>query len=237
VALVAHAYYVECLDEVVECYAKLPLGAALIVTTRAETLEEVRRRLAEVAHPLVIAVPNRGRDIAPFLTLLNGGELDDFDVVLKLHTKRSPNLLDGDIRRKLLFSILAGSRRRTTDALDLFTNRETGLVGWGLSWQTGPEFWMGDRERVLELASEMHIPAPPDPCFFEGSMFWVRPAALGRLKALALTPESFEAEVGQTDGALHHAIERLFGLVAAADGFAVRDVRGRVLLDFKDARA
>jgi len=70
--------------------------------------------------------------------------------------------------------------------------------------------------------------------FFEGSMFWSRPAALNRWRALELTPDDFEPEARQLDGTLHHAIERYFTISAWADGFLVRDTKGKILRSCAD---
>lgn len=231
VALVAHVHYVDLLDEILACHDSLPRGSALIVTTQPDKAGVVQARLDGVAHARVVACVNRGRDIAPFLSLLNDGALDAFDAVLKLHTKRSPHLRDGNIRRRLLFLMLAGRRRRVARILALFEDNTTGLVGWRGCWRNSPLFWMLNRARVEALAARMGVAPLPQPALFEGSMFWVRPAALARLKALALTPDDFEPEEGQIDGALHHAIERVFTLAAIADGYAIRDAGGRRLLE------
>lgn len=228
-ALVAHAYYPELIGEVLACFATFPATADLIVTAPFDRLDEAALELQGVERARLVGVENRGRDIAPFLTLLNARELEAYDAVLKLHTKRSPHLLDGDIRRRLLFTQLAGSRRKTAAALVLFENQATGLVGWHSSWRDSPLLWMTNYQRVAELSTAMAAPLPTHPAFFEGSMFWVRPAALDRLRALALSVDRFEAESGQLDGALHHAVERAFALAATADGYDVRSTNGRLL--------
>jgi rhamnosyltransferase len=230
VGLVAHVHYLDLLDEILACHGRLPRGAALIVTAQPDKVAAIEARLAGMAQARVVPCVNRGRDIAPFLTLLNAGALDAFDAVLKLHTKRSPHLRDGDIRRRLLFLTLAGRRQLVARTLALFEDRATGLVGWRGCWRNSPLFWMLNRARVEALARRMGIAPPAQPALFEGSMFWVRPAALARLRALALTPDDFEPEQGQVDGALHHAIERVFALAAIADGYVVRDAGGRRLL-------
>ncbi len=173
---------------------------------------------------------NRGRDIGPFVALLNAGTFDPYDAVLKLHTKRSPHLLDGEIRRKLLFSMLAGERYATWRLLTAFEKSDTGMVGWKDCYREASPYWMGNRARVTSLAAEMGIPAEAVRLgFFEGSMFWFRPAALERLRGLKLSWDDFEAEARQLDGTLHHAIERCFTLAARADGYSIRDLKGRIL--------
>jgi len=228
VGLVAHVFYPDLLPEILACWEALPSGSGLVLTTSAENVAALASAIPATAK--VVAVGNRGRDIAPFLTLLNGGLLDDLDVVLKLHTKRSKHLLDGDIRRRLLFSFLAGSRRRVQAVLLQFEDERTGLVGWGATWRRHPIWWMGDREQATRLGETMGIAMPSSPAFFEGSMFWVRVSALRRLRQAALRPEDFEPEDGQTDGMVHHAVERLFAIAAVADGYSVQDLRARPLL-------
>ena len=46
-------------------------------------------------------------------------------------------------------------------------------------------------------------------------MFWLRPTALRLLLDAHLEVADFEAEVGQLDGTLAHAVERVFSLAAA----------------------
>ncbi len=183
----------------------------------------------ESARATLFPAPNRGRDIAPFLALLKTGALDRFDAVLKLHTKKSPHLMDGVLRRRLIFTLLAGAPDQCAAVIAIFRDPKVGMAGSRWSFRTRKAMWMDNRQRVEALAAAMKPPGRPVVGFFEGSMFWFRPAALAPLTTLALTTEDFEPEAGQLDGMLHHAVERAFTISAWAGGFTVRDLRGRQL--------
>lgn len=234
-AIVAHLYYLDLLPEIVRCHATLPEGSPLHLTVPHDRCDDAVRLTDGMPAVIVHPCQNRGRDVAPFLELLNAGTFDGYDVVLKLHTKRSPHLLDGEIRRKLLFTMLAGGRNQTRRTMALFEEADTGLVGWSACYRDGLPYWMGNEARVRAIAARMNAPSETMQLgFFEGSMFWFRPAALNRLRALELTQEDFEPEARQLDGTLHHAIERCFTISAWADGFLVRDTKGKVLRPHAD---
>ncbi len=229
-AMIAHIYYPELLEDVLECWRALPDGAPLHLTAPNETAAELRIRLSELHNVTVHAVENRGRDIAPFLKVLASGALDGFDAVAKLHTKRSPHLRTGSLRRRLLFTVLAGDRLQVRRVLHRFADPKTGLAGWRFSFRTRASYWHANQARVREIAARISPQTSADLAFFEGSMFWFRPAALEPLRRLALTAADFEPEAGQADGALHHAIERSFCLAARAAGYRTNDLTGRRLL-------
>lgn len=229
-AIVAHAYYVDMIPEILACRAGLHGPVEVYLTVPVERVVEALQVVGDAPDVTVHACENRGRDIAPFLSILNSGLLDPFDAVLKLHTKRSPHLLDGEIRRKMLFSMLCGSKDATSRALAAFEDPTTGMVGWAASYRTAPPYWMLNETRVRAIASRMQAPANTVRLgFFEGSMFWFRPAALAALRELAFSSEDFEPEARQLDGTLHHAIERCFTIAARASGYSVRDLKGRIL--------
>jgi lipopolysaccharide biosynthesis protein len=207
----------------------LPPGTPLLVTVTPQAYENASKILAEQPDAEIIQTPNRGRDIAPFMALLNSGKLDGFDAVLKIHTKRSPHLRDGNIRRKLLFLILCGEANATRRALAAFCDPTVGMVGWRSCYRSATPYWTANRQRVAQLAEAMSAGTTARLGFFEGSMFWFRPKALEPLRKLSLSAEDFEPEEGQVDGALHHAIERCFTIAAWSAGYDVRDLQGRVL--------
>jgi lipopolysaccharide biosynthesis protein len=228
-AVIAHVFYPDQVPEILACWSLIPGNADLHVTTTEDRREAVLRALAGRDNFVVHITPNRGRDIAAFLAAFNSGILDKYDAVLKLHTKSSPHLWDGGLRRKLLFQTLCGSKQSALRTISMFADATTGMIGWGFSFRSTPRFWFANEARVRALAARMNALDAVRPGFFEGSMFWFRPLALNRLKSLNLTADDFEAESGQLDGTLHHAIERLFTIAAWSSGYVVRDLHGRLL--------
>ena len=147
-----------------------------------------------------------------------------------LHTKRSPHLIDGDIRRRLFFHALAGSPDTIAAVLRAFETPTTGIVGWSRSYRRGDSYWHRNEHRCRELLTRMGCDGDSaELSFLEGSMFWFRPRALDPLRQLALSAADFEPEIGQIDGTLHHAIERLFCHAAVLANYSIVDTCGRPL--------
>lgn len=229
VAIVAHAYYPDLIPEILRCRSFMPTDTPVFITVPPDRLALAENAARGARNVTLIGAPNRGRDIAPFLAVLQSGALDPYDVVLKLHTKRSPHLLDGETRRKLLFDALCGSRRGVAETLQAFLDPKVGMAGWRPSFRSSRSYWMGNKSRIESLAERMAVPGPVMLGFFEGSMFWVRPTALAQLRQLSLKADDFEPEAGQVDGTLHHALERLFTVSAWAGEFRICDLQGRLL--------
>lgn len=227
-AVIAHVYYLDLWGEILALRATLPLGSPIIVTVPSCRAVRFREMVGDDSSIEIIERPNRGRDIAPFLFALQSGALDRFDVVLKIHTKKSPHLRQGDLRRRVYFTALAGSRSATARVLAQFSDPKVGLVGPGAYFRTAPDYWMANKRQVEELATK--IEARVGLGFFEGSMFWVRPAALSSLKVLNIDLDAFEPETGQLDGTLHHAIERIFALAVSRAGYETRTIGARLLM-------
>ena len=229
-ALLAHVYYPDLWPEIVKVWHALPAGSPLLVTTPRGSGEQIR--ILGGNNPLIeiYESENRGRDIAPFLTVLNAGRLDRFDAVLKIHTKKSPHLRQGNLRRRVFYTALAGHPGNVRRILRQFSDPKVGLVGPTSFFRTRHYYWMNNKAHVENLCHRMEPKAPIHLGFFEGSMFWVRPKALAPLRTLDLQPGEFDDEEGQLDGTLHHAIERIFTLSALAVGYLTRSIWGKTLL-------
>lgn len=224
--LVIHAWYPDVLDEILEALVSSGHRFRVIVTTTVEKVAQIRALLDKRGIEAEIeAVENRGRDILPFLRvadrLLNQGE----ELVLKLHTKKSPHRHDGDVwRSQLIGHLLSPSR---VDAIVRAYREDAGLGLVAPEGHVQPLgfYWGANEDNVRYLAARLGISAPQvdSDDFISGSMFWARLEAIRPLLDAHLDDWEFELEAGQFDGTFAHAIERVVALAARDAGYSVRN--------------
>ena len=233
VAVVAHIYYEDTWSDIAGALRGLAIPFDLIVTTvagRDRLIESVRRSYPRAQ---IEIMENRGRDIGPFLVLLERGRLDRYRYICKVHGKKS---IDGGRktymgamwRRRLLFELL-GAPGAADAAIDLFERDPSiGMIGprvFRLPKADYPEdlSWSANRLMTLELAERMGVPADKFQLdFFGGTMFWVRPEALKPLRDLHLAAD-MPYENGLIDGDLPHALERVLPTSVLMAGYKLAD--------------
>jgi lipopolysaccharide biosynthesis protein len=186
---------------------------------------------------VLLSVPNHGRDILPLVSVVNADLLAPYDLVLKLHTKRSEWRADhalggdGSSWRSELLSSLVGTTDDVERILSAFAaDRSLGVVTAPGS-VLGAEWWGDNQPTTAGLLRRLELPLDePSLSFAAGSMYWARGFVLQGLRALCLSEEDFEAESGQVNATTAHAVERLIGVVALEAGLSVRssaEVRAR----------
>jgi lipopolysaccharide biosynthesis protein len=225
--VVVHAWYPETLAEILGTLRASGLAFRLIITTAPEKVVQVRTILDREGFEANLEVAeNRGRDILPFLRTACRLRESGHDVVLKLHTKRSPHLAQGDRwREELLASLL--SPQRAPRIVEAFRrDADLGLVAPDGHLLPLSRYLGGNADAVEYLVARMGIPhaAEESRSFVSGSMFWARLDALAPLIDAHLGEWEFEPESNQVDGTFAHAIERVFALSAVARGLRVTTV-------------
>ncbi|WP_273654148.1 glycoside hydrolase family 99-like domain-containing protein [Cellulomonas fimi] len=238
VGVAMHVFYADLVPELLAQLAHVPVEVDLLVTNSSGSPLTVDvSGLSNVRNVAVLDAPNHGRDILPLVSLVNAGLLDPYDLVLKMHTKRSTWRAEhaelggtGDEWKTSFFEGLLTDAANVSEILGAFAaQRDLGVVTADGS-VLGAEFWGGDEPAARELLERLGITLDaPALRFPAGSMYWVRGIVLQGLRSLALTAEDFEPEAGQVDGTTAHAIERLVGVLAVEAGLRVeerRSVRG-----------
>ncbi|KRE84612.1 hypothetical protein ASG75_11980 [Rhodanobacter sp. Soil772] len=226
---VIHVWYPELMDELVTALRASGIDWRIVITTAHEREQSVRERMAQLGLDAEIDVfENRGRDILPFLHVANRLLDEGVTTVLKLHGKRSTHRQDGETWRRELLDKLLAPERAARIAAAFRDDATLGLVHAEGHLQPLDYYWGANQANVDYLTCRLGIAAPQveHDNFIAGSMFWLRPAALRLLLDAHLEVAEFEAEAGQLDGTLAHAIERVFSLSASAGGFSTLSAAG-----------
>lgn len=219
-AIIIHGYYIDVLEQLLNCLpASIKTNAVLFITTVEEHADAVKKLAAatEIPHQVMV-LENHGRDVLPFLKVLRAIEGLGFSHVLKLHTKKSLHRDDGSRWRDDLYDKLLDPRLADQVRPYFAAHPEVGLIGPAGYIAPISYYWGFNRHHVENLSRRLGIAklCVEEQQFIAGTMFYARFDALKPLLQLALTDEDFEAEAGQVDGTLAHAIERAIALSAEA---------------------
>jgi hypothetical protein len=227
IGVFVHAFYPDNTKDIFSYINKIPGPCMVYLSTdtpsKAAALRETARGC--LRHPIEIRMlPNRGRDIAPWLVGFKD-RIREVEIGVHLHTKRSPHagsVLDG--WRLFLLESLVGSPETVAAHLQILSYDNIGasvikhfppllregMLNWGHNF--------GLVRDLLALCNvEIDDQTPLE--FPSGSMFWFKTCALEPLLKLDLQFEFFEPEKGATDGTLAHAIERAFLYIVEAAGY------------------
>jgi hypothetical protein len=230
IAVSLHLYYVDLWDEFETLLFGWRVPFQLFVTLNEPDKNLEARVLASFPGSSIRIVENRGRDVRPFLILLEEGAFEPYDLVCKVHGKRSLGggrfPIFGDVMRRIALLDLIANGPQIEAMLHRFAaDHRLGLVGpqslLSRSCPERPRDAIGpvNRAAVEAIAARLGAPICDETFdFFDGTMFWVRPRALRRLRDLGLSRE-FKAEAGHLDGALEHAIERIFNHAVRVEGY------------------
>ena len=232
-AIIFHCHYDDLIEPFLERYLAGMAGADLFVTVhpdiRSEAIEQIRSRTSNV---YFLNLENRGRDIRPFMLALRQIRSLGYATACKIHTKKTPQAIPGfgEAWRQRLIDSLLGSEKVVSSALERFSTEprlgilvpENSITDLSLSEKHVPNtFWL---DRLLKRMNRSDLIGKYAFGFPAGSMFWFRVEALSGFDDLILAGDAFEQELGQRDGTLAHAAERLVILYAQERGFYTKEI-------------
>lgn len=220
-ALVVHVWHLDVLEDLVEAASRLPKGTDQFVTL-PENFEPDQRNQVATAFPRarLVEVENCGQDIGALFQLMERVDLTRYEFLCKMHTKKGPNV-PHEWRRALLDGIL-GSEQQVHHIINRFrTDPQVMLAGAKQLFLYGPTYLdlnadtmatkFGGIIRDFDFKTGRWG-------FIAGTCFWIRTSIL--LDIAKCSPE-FQPADYVTDGAMAHAVERMFGLAVAVRGGTV----------------
>ena len=220
VVVFVHVHYLEIWQEITQALADRMDVDFWLVVTSSLTAELPAPNTPRLRSMIKLLVENRGRDILPFLTALE--KAGDFDIGIKLHTKKSPQRSDGGAWRVELLDKLLPRQGVGAFLENLSADRRIGFVAPdGFSLSVAPWIFVNRPPMDRAMAALGHVLQESDfenAFFAAGSMFWFRRAALAEL-ATPVIRSLFEREDGQLDGTIAHGMERLFPVEAKRQNF------------------
>ncbi len=237
-AVLAHLYYEDMVDEIMEHLGRIPVDYDLYVTTSTdERKAAIEESLAayEISRVEVrVTEQNRGRDMSSlFISFRDVLDSGSYDLMLRVHSKRSPQngFNQGQLFKAHMFDNLLSSPGYVNGVLRLFQENPTlgmafppvvaiGFPTLGHSWFTNKEVAQSWAKR-MGITTEFDRSTPVAPY---GTMFWFRPEALRDFTSYPFKWSDYPKEPGHSDGGLAHVQERLLAYAAMNAGFHVRAI-------------
>ncbi|MWP46550.1 rhamnan synthesis F family protein [Gilliamella sp. Pas-s27] len=231
-----HLYNIDLSEEILKYLHDFPVKFDLILTIPDEKKRDLlinlfNKKIVKNLNILsIILVPNRGRDVAPWLIETKKYQ-DQYDLFCHIHSKKSPHLSYSSSWRNYLFSNLI-KKESVIDIFNIFEqNQSVGIIindfysalkhghiqnNISLAGNYNEQKLIDRLIYKMGFSTEMCL---NDQLFAAGTMFWYRPKALEQLFVLNLSYEDFPKEPIGVGGTIAHAIERLPVFVCEQNGY------------------
>lgn len=232
-----HLYYLKQLDAILNKLQNLRAvnpDFDLYVTMVTESPEAEQKIKTFKADTHIIKLENRGYDVGPFLEVLRSVNLDNYDYVLKIHTKGveasnytriNGRRFDNKLWGSLLFDALLESEEQVETDLRKLEKAGTGMLSSAYLVSDDKNLYQQFLPKINKILKSSGLPQTDKFKFVAGTMFWVKAKLLKPLQKYGLA--DFEVTDGKIkEGTEAHCFERLFGALAEAQGYKVSGVYG-----------
>lgn len=232
IAVCVHLYYVEMFQEIAEYLDHFQdIRYDLFFTMPRENkafLPTLRKKYKDAK---IIITENIGFDIYPFLCFLNEINLEDYDVIFKLHSKKNIPIefsrngvdLSGSKWRDYMFKALLGNPEQVKNVLRIIKRHpHIGML-------TAQEVLFEGYELLAQDIDLQKVEALMRECgflvrkweFAAGSIFAIRPHLLGAIKRRNFTAKDFPPYFPRDWNGLPYCLERVFGCMVSSQGLKI----------------
>lgn len=227
IAAIIHVFYADLIEEIAEKTHNLPQNTDYYISIPNDHPDVVDAVREHFPNAQILIVENRGRDILPFLEVLNGILPLNYDLLVKIHSKKTPHRADGTSWRQDIYEKLLGSADLINVIIQSFkTNPEQGMLG-PKGQVVNARYYMFENKTIfLELAKRIGLVANEqfDFPFVSSTMFWARPELFKKLIGADFLKAEFPNEPIKSDGTIVHGLERIFGLATIHAGLEINTV-------------
>jgi lipopolysaccharide biosynthesis protein len=225
--ITAHVFYPEFATQLIDSLRRLPKETKVFATTPSQNIkEDLERYLDTAGNPHDVRLtPNIGRNFVPLLVEFSKQLLKE-ESFIHVHSKKSlhsPDIAKDWLERNTDLLLTREGLQRISALTEM--NPKIGLVYadaadllWGMNYRWGRSKRIAKRvyadlpgfERV-KWSGRFPFPA--------GGMFWVNTKSIRSLLSINWRYTMFPLEVGQGDGTLHHATERMIGQASLSPNY------------------
>ena len=177
----------------------------------------------------IFVVENRGYDVGPFVYFLHQIDLENYDLILKLHTKNSKDGVAVVIHKRLvsrkywfplLIEALIGSKEIFNRNIEAFCkDADLGMIG--SRYLTTSSCTKKVQTKVEEIMEQWKMTNYLPIKFVAGTMFMVRSSIMQEIKDHYNITDFEVSDEKKKNEVLAHVLERLFGTVTRALGYKI----------------
>jgi len=214
----------------------------LFVTVPVEKIKQAPDIPASFPRSYVIPVPNRGRDVLPFIKVMTSILSQGYEYCLKMHSKKSPQHVKGDEwANELLDKLLPSSKQLLKSIVQKMDNPETGMIGPSGNYLPLTTYYPDNHNHIMKALGQSFGSQTAksvenhkeDYGFFAGTMFWARIDGLMPILSQNFPIRYFAPERKQLDGTFSHGLERVFSVGLQLQGKKFYACNGRQLMEIE----
>lgn len=235
IAVHLHLFYEDLFAEIEQCLQSLSKYNYKLFVTGHNINPAIKQKLqTSCPHVEFLDCPNQGYDIGPFIKVLNSLNLDEYDFLIKLHTKRNVRIgekinhfdVGGSKWRRYCLNFIATPTALIQSVRTLSENPKIGMVADGHLIIKREE--PNDRPltgKAIKIIKNLHL-KPSSFYFVAGTMFMVKTEVLKRLQ-YKYSIDDFPQQAERKLDTPAHVFERVLGFIVSAEGYRISDYQGR----------
>ena len=235
-----HVYYHNQVDYFIKKLSNISGCDWDLYVTYVEENEVTQNKIKTLKPDAVfMKVENLGYDVLPFIQVIRSINLDDYNYVMKLHTKSAnekrvkvfgckKHSFKGFFWRNEIVNSLIGSKKQFKANLDLLKkNNNVGMITSKLFFLliNGMSIFTEDTSLLYYLKKRLNIKSNLR-YFCAGTMFIIKSDVLNVLKNSDITIEDFSnTSKSHSNGTIAHALERIYGMLVDMYGYKIHKVK------------